>query len=171
MKPLITSFKLNNKKVVKGDSINERVLINSALDSIGNIKLKYDENYISFEFVALNFENPEQVQYAYKMHGLDDDFVNIGSNRVVNHSNLEPGDYIFEVKSSVDGKWANAGSAKLNIEILPPFWKTWWMYFIYAITGGFLLWAIMYYYTQKVRERSEARAGSDETSVFCKCFT
>ncbi|WP_317174153.1 two-component regulator propeller domain-containing protein [Zobellia nedashkovskayae] len=152
LKPLITSFKLNNKKVVKGDSINERVLINSALDSIGNIKLKYDENYISFEFVALNFENPEQVQYAYKMHGLDDDFVNIGSNRVVNHSNLEPGDYIFEVKSSVDGKWANAGSAKLNIEILPPFWKTWWMYFIYAITGGFLLWAIMYYYTQKVRE-------------------
>ncbi|WP_289039973.1 two-component regulator propeller domain-containing protein [uncultured Zobellia sp.] len=152
LQPLITSFKLNNKKVVKGDSINGRVLINSALDSVGNIRLKYDENYISFEFVSLYFENPEQVQYAYKMHGLDDDFVNIGHNRVVNHSNLEPGDYLFEVKSSIDGKWANAGSAKLNIEILPPFWKTWWMYLIYAIAGGLLLWAMMYYYTQKVRE-------------------
>ena len=152
LQPLITSFKLNNKKVVKGDSINGRVLINSALDSIGKIKLKYDENYISFEFVALYFENPEQVQYAYKMQGLDDDFVNIGNNRVVNHSNLEPGNYTFEVKASVDGKWGNAGSAKMDIEILPPFWKTWWMYLIYAIAGGFLLWAVMYYYTQKVRE-------------------
>ncbi|CAM4205199.1 two-component regulator propeller domain-containing protein [Zobellia roscoffensis] len=152
LKPLITNFKLNNKAVVKGDSINGRVLIHNALDSLENLQLKYDENYISVEFVSLYFENPEQVQYAYKMHGLDDDFVNIGSNRVVNHSNLEPGDYIFEVKASVDGKWANAGSAKLNIEILPPFWKTWWMYLVYAIAGGLLLWAIMYYYTQKVRE-------------------
>ncbi|MDO6518621.1 hybrid sensor histidine kinase/response regulator transcription factor [Zobellia uliginosa] len=152
LNPLITSFKLNNKKVVKGDSINGRILINSALDSIGNITLKYDENYISFEFVALYFENPEQVQYAYKMHGLDDDFVNIDNNRVVNHSNLQPGNYVFEVKASVDGKWENAGSAKFNIEILPPFWKTWWMYLIYAIAGGLLIWAIMHYYTQKVRE-------------------
>ncbi|SHJ04492.1 hybrid sensor histidine kinase/response regulator transcription factor [Pseudozobellia thermophila] len=152
LNPQITSFKLNNKKVVKGDSVNGRVLINGALDTIDKIQLKYDENYISFEFVGLYLENPEQVQYAYKMHGIDDDFVNIGSNRVVNHSNLQPGNYVFEVKASLDGKWADAGSAKLNIEILPPFWKTWWMYLIYAIAGGLLFWGIMSYYTQKVRE-------------------
>ncbi|WP_276166027.1 hybrid sensor histidine kinase/response regulator transcription factor [Zobellia alginiliquefaciens] len=152
LKPLITDFKLNNKKIVKGDSLNGRVLIKDDLDAGKNIKLKYDENYISFEFVSLYFENPEQVQYAYKMHGLDDNFVQIGNNRVVNHSNLQPGDYIFEVKASVDGKWAEAGTTQLNIEILPPFWKTWWMYTLYAIAGGLILWVIMNYYTQKVRE-------------------
>lgn len=152
LKPQITDFKLNNIKVVQGDTVNGRVLIDGALDSGEKIKLKYDENYISFEFVALYFENPEQVQYAYKMHGLDVGFIDIGSNRVVNHSNLQPGNYVFEVKASIDGEWLEAGAAQLSIEILPPFWKTWWMYGIYALVGGLLFWAIMYYYTQKVRE-------------------
>ncbi|SDM69418.1 hybrid sensor histidine kinase/response regulator [Kriegella aquimaris] len=152
LKPQITDFKLNNKKVVQGDTVNGRVLINDALDSEEKLKLRYNENYISFEFVALYFENPEQVQYAYKMHGLDDDFLNIGNNRVVNHSNLQPGNYVFEVKASVDGEWVDAGATRLNIEILPPFWKTWWLYCIYVLVGGLLFWAIMYYYTQKVRE-------------------
>ena len=152
LKPQITNFKLNNKKVVQGDTVNGRVLINDALDSEEKLKLRYNENYISFEFVALYFENPEQVQYAYKMHGLDEDFLNIGKNRVVNHSNLQPGNYVFEVKASIDGEWADAGAARLNIEILPPFWKTWWMYCIYVLAGSLLFWAVMYYYTQKVKE-------------------
>lgn len=150
--PQITGFKLNNKKVVQGDSVNGRVLIKHPLDSGEILKLKYNENYVSFEFVALYFENPEQVHYAYKMHGLDNNFVDIGNNRVVNHSNLQPGNYTLEVKASVDGNLEKAEVARVQFQILPPPWKTWWAYALYTALGLLLLWGIMRYYALKVQE-------------------
>ncbi|RTE54773.1 hybrid sensor histidine kinase/response regulator [Arenibacter aquaticus] len=157
LSPQLSSFKLNNTDIYPGDSINGRVLLNKSINETKKLSLNYNENYISFEFVALHFENPELIQYAYKMHGLDDSFIDTGSNRVVNLSNLEPGNYIFEVKASLDGQWDNADSSKIALEILPPFWKTWWMKIIYIIVGGLLFWALINYYTLQVKasQRSE----------------
>ncbi len=153
--PQITKFKLNNKNVVAGDSINGRVLINKGISQIKDLQLKYDENYISFEFVALNFDNTEQVQYAYRMQGLDNEFIPIGNTRVVNLSNLEYGDYTFEVKASANGQWENAKPKFINIKITPPIWKTWWAYLAYFILGLLLFWVITYYYTIKVQEEQQ----------------
>ncbi|WP_420828662.1 hybrid sensor histidine kinase/response regulator transcription factor [Maribacter polysaccharolyticus] len=153
--PKITGFKLNNKTIVQGDSVNGRVLIKHPLDAGEKLRLKYNENYISFEFVALYFENPEQVHYAYKMQGLDNDFVDIGSNRVVNHSNLQPGDYTLEVKASVDGNWDKAEVARVQFQILSPPWKTWWAYTIYIAVVLIIVWVIMRYYALKVQEAQE----------------
>lgn len=155
LKPKITNFRLNNKTLISGDSINGRVPLRRSISRTTDLVLKHDENYISFEFVALYFENPEQVQYAYKLTGLDNEFVNIGSNRVVNHSNLEPGNYTFEVKASTDGKWNQALTTFINIEILPPLWRTWWAYLIYVIIGAAFFWIIMHYYTLKVQEAQQ----------------
>ncbi|MCM4150339.1 hybrid sensor histidine kinase/response regulator [Arenibacter sp. N53] len=151
LRPNITSFKLNNSKINPNDSVNGRILLNKPINEIQNLLLKHDENYISFEFVALHYENPELVQYAYKMHGLDDNFIDAGNNRVVNLSNLKPGNYIFEVKATLDGQWSDASSSRIDIKILPPFWKTWWMKIIYLIVGGLILWALINFYTLRVK--------------------
>ena len=153
--PKITSFKLNNKKIVAGDTVNGRILFNKSIQETNNLKLKYNENYISFDFLALFFENPEQVQYAYKMYGLDDEFVNVGARRDANYSNLLPGDYIFEVKASLDGQWETAETAKIQFTIMSPPWFTWWAYVIYFMIGVLFFWIIMRYYTQKVQEAQQ----------------
>ncbi|MCB4807891.1 response regulator [Tamlana sp. 62-3] len=152
LKPQLTNFKLNNKTVIAGDSINGRILLNKGISEVNNVELKYNENYISFEFLALHLENPERVRYAYRMKGLDDEFINIGSNRLVNLSNLENGDYNFEVKASINNNWENAQTASVNITILPPIWRTWWAYLIYFVLGVLIFWLIMHYYTLKVQE-------------------
>ncbi|XMO85325.1 two-component regulator propeller domain-containing protein [Algibacter sp. AS12] len=155
LKPRITSFKLNNKTVVAEDVVNGRVLLHKDIDEVKDLVLKHNENYISFEFLALYFVNPEQVQYAYRMKGLDDDFINLGPNRVVNLSNLEPGDYTFEVKASANTEWEKNQTAFVNIEILPPLWRTWWAYLIYFLIGVFLFWIVAKYYTSKVQEEQK----------------
>ncbi|GAA3650226.1 hybrid sensor histidine kinase/response regulator transcription factor [Flavivirga jejuensis] len=153
--PKLTSFKLNNKKIVVGDTVNKRVLLHKTIDETQNLTLRHNENYISFEFLALYFENPEQVQYAYKMYGLDEEFVNVGSRRDVNYSNLLPGDYMFEVKASTDGQWQDAQTTKIELTILSPPWKTWWAYILYFVLGVLLFFLIMRYYTLKVKEVQE----------------
>lgn len=150
--PQITSLKLDNKKVVVGDTINNRVLLNNTIDKAQNLIFKHNENHISFEFLALYFENPERVQYAYKMNGLDNDFVNIGSRRDVNFSNLFPGEYVFEVKASTDGQLDTAKSTKIKFTVLSPPWRTWWAYLLYLMLGVLLFFVVMRFYTLKIKE-------------------
>lgn len=156
IKPQIVSFKISNKTVNPGSSINGREILKRHISKTKNIRLKHDENYISFEFVALNFQNSEHIQYAYRMRGLDEEYINIGNNRTVNLSNLNYGDYVFEVKSSIDGNWNSESGTSINVKILPPLWKTWWAYLIYFILGVLCFWLIMKYYTRKVQEKQES---------------
>lgn len=151
----ITGFRLNNKPIFVGDMVNNRVLLDKPLIKATNLELKHDENYVSFEFLSLFFENPEQVQYSYKLKGLDNDFESTSYNREVNYSNLEPGDYVFEVRGSIDGQWENSQEAKVAFQILAPPWQTWWAYLIYLVIGASLFWLITRYYTEKVQEAQE----------------
>jgi signal transduction histidine kinase/DNA-binding response OmpR family regulator/streptogramin lyase len=101
------------------------------------IELDYDKNFLSFEFAALSYLSPQRNQYAYKMEGVDENWIYSGTRRYASYTNMEPGQYIFRVKgSNNDGVWNEEGTS-ITITILPPFWKTWWAYLSYA--GIFIL--------------------------------
>ncbi|MDP1675293.1 MAG: two-component regulator propeller domain-containing protein [Bacteroidota bacterium] len=90
------------------------------------IHLTYADNYFSFEFAGLEFTEPTKNQYAYKLEGLDNDWIYSGNRRYVGYTHLEPGEFTFRVKASNnDGLWNDKGIA-IKIIISPPFWKTWW---------------------------------------------
>jgi signal transduction histidine kinase/streptogramin lyase len=90
------------------------------------IELNYQENFLSFDFVALDYNNPEKNQFAYRMDGVDDDWVMAGARRHADYPNLKPGTYIFRVMgSNDDGIW-NPSETTLHIRITPPFWGTLW---------------------------------------------
>lgn len=89
------------------------------------LEIAYNENYCSFEFAALDFENPGRIRYAYMLEGLDRDWIYSGGRRYVTYTNLEPGDYIFRVKATnSDGVWNEKGIA-IHLRVIPPFWRTW----------------------------------------------
>lgn len=103
------------------------------------IRLPYTDNSLSFEFAALNYVSPQRNQYAYRMEGLDKDWVYAGTRRYASYPHLEPGEYVFRVKgSNNDGLWNEEG-VSIAITITPPFWRTWWAYATYfLITLGLL---------------------------------
>ncbi|QHV97460.1 two-component regulator propeller domain-containing protein [Spirosoma endbachense] len=91
-----------------------------------HIELAYQENFLSFEFVALNYNTPEKNQYAYQLVGVDKKWVQAGTRRFANYTNLAPGDYTFRVKASNDdGVWNEKG-ASIHVIIQPPWWQTIW---------------------------------------------
>jgi signal transduction histidine kinase/ligand-binding sensor domain-containing protein len=96
-------------------------------------ELQYYENKISFQFVALHFENPVSNRYSCRLDGVDKDWIQIGTQRTVTYNNLAPGTYTFHVvASNSDGYWNEQG-ASYSVTILPPWWKTWWAYGIYLL--------------------------------------
>ncbi|MBL4577846.1 MAG: SpoIIE family protein phosphatase, partial [Flavobacteriales bacterium] len=92
------------------------------------LTLSYFENILSFEFSALDFTNPTRNQYQYKMDGFNNDWSPMDVKRFTTYTNLDPGHYVFRVKgTNSDGVW-NEEVASIEIDILPPFWKTNWFY-------------------------------------------
>src|SRR5665648_492722 len=86
------------------------------------LELSYRENFIAFEFSALDFNAPESNQYSYMLEGLDDDWIEAGTRRYVSYTNLDGGDYMFRVKgSNGDGVWNEEG-ASVHITMTPPYW-------------------------------------------------
>lgn len=100
----------------------------------GTIQLSYEENFFSFEFVALDYTNSLKNEYAYQLLGFDNDWVYSGARRYASYTNLDPGEYTFRVKAAnSDATWNETG-ASINIEIAPPFWQTWWFYLLAIVS-------------------------------------
>jgi signal transduction histidine kinase len=126
-----------------------------------HIQLSYQDNFISFEFAALDFAAPERNQYTYMMEGLDKDWVYAGTRRYAEYPNLRPGDYVFRVRgSNNDGVWNEEGTA-VRITVTPPVWATWWFR---GIAGLILVAGVFVGYRLRVR-RIQARSRELERQV------
>jgi len=133
---VLTSFKIFDEE------------IHTALSTGTEIDLSYDDNFFSFEFSALDYTDQKKNQYAYKLEGLNENWVNCGSRRYVSYTNLDPGDYIFRVKgSNSDGIWNDEGTY-IKIKIHPPYWKTWWFY---TVTLVLIIGSAILFYNYQLR--------------------
>ena len=134
---VITDFKLFNKPVPIGGNSP----LKKSITETTELELSYRENYLSFEFAALNYINTEKNRYKYMMKGLDKDWIDAGQTRVASYTSLRHGEYTFKVMgSNNDGVWNEKG-ASINILIHPPPWLTWWAYTCYGfIVAGIILW-------------------------------
>ncbi len=113
---LITSFKVFDKPFFPSQSVS----------TVNEIHLTHDQDFLSFEFVALDYTAPQKNQYAYKLDGFDRGWVHAGTRRYAAYTRLSPGEYVFRVRgSNNDGVWNNEG-ASMKLVIAPPFWMTWW---------------------------------------------
>ena len=127
------------------------------IEQTRHITLRYDEAFITLKFAALNFISSEKNQYAYKLSGLrsDDEWHYVGNQRNATYTNLAAGNYVFRVKAANnDGLWSEKETV-INIKVLPPMWKTWWAYTLYALAICFLLYLFYYYSVKTARLKSE----------------
>ena len=107
--------------------------MDTLITSDKKLNLNYRQNFFSFDFASLNYLFPEKNRYAYKMEGLNDDWIYSGDRHYAQYTNIDPGTYTFRVKAcNNDGVWNETGISIL-ITIRPPFWKTWWFTGLFAL--------------------------------------
>jgi len=124
-------------------------LINIGRDRI--IKIPYDNNLITIEFSALDFSMPEKNNYAYKLEGLEEEWIALGNRRYATFS-LPSGKYIFKVKgSNSDFVWNEAG-AELQMIVETPLWKHPLAYVFYVLLAIFSVFLLIQYRTRSLRK-------------------
>ena len=127
---------------------NEPLLIK--LNHQDKVKLSYQQNFIAFEFAALDYHSPKNNQYAYMLEGLDRDWVQAGNRRYTSYTNLKGGNYTFRVKAANNnGVWNTVGIS-LPVIVTPPLWDMLWfrglavLLVVGLLVGGFQfrLWTV-----------------------------
>jgi len=123
---MLTGFKLFNKDVQPGETVNGRVILPRSIWETEALTLSYKDSVFSISFAALHYTSPSRNNYAYKMEGIDQSWNHVGNRQFATYTGLPPGDYIFKVKgTNNDGLWC-ATPRQLVITITPPFHQTWW---------------------------------------------
>lgn len=115
----LTNLYIDNKKAVPEEDgpITEPIL------SARKIELKYKQNF-AIEFIALNYTNPSQNQYEYKLDGFDKEWIRAGKTHQAYYTNLSPGKYEFHVRA-VNSDGVSTGKARsITLIISPPLWLT-----------------------------------------------
>jgi DNA-binding CsgD family transcriptional regulator len=139
-----TNIKVFDKELVAGKEYHGRVLLNKSIIFGGAITLTAKENAFTIDFAAIEYDNAHKIQYKYKLEGFDNAYQITGAKkRNATYTNLPGGKYVFNLTSTnSNGVW-NSEFIKLNITVLPPFYKTWW--FKWSIFVVVLLMAYLIY--------------------------
>ena len=129
----LTNFQLFNKDVI----LDEKSPLSSIIDDIKKLKLTHKQKFFNIEYAALDYLDPENILYAYKLDGFDDDWNYVQKQRIAFYTNIPRGKYIFRVKSTnSDGDWVD-NERILPVEVMPSFWQTKfaWILYILVIFG------------------------------------
>lgn len=150
----ITGFQVYNNELVIDD--NNKSPLQQSITHTSKLTLKYNQSSFSIDFAALSFRAPAMIHYAYKMEGLEKDWTYLPTNRKAYFTELTPGTYTFVVKT-FNNNGVQGNQARLTIVILPPFWKTWWAYTLYALAFIACVFVITRYFIMRSRERNRRK--------------
>lgn len=148
-KLFMQDFRLFNRTVKPGDDNSP---LYEALDNTSEIKLNYKQHSFSIYFSAIDFSLGSNGRYTWILEGLDKEWTMPTKEHIANYTNINPGEYIFQVKY-LDDNNNIIDTRRLSITVSPPFWDTIWAraIFILLLTGiGYLIYT---YVKQRIKKR------------------
>ncbi len=148
---VITDLLLFNRPV----SVSDTTVLSRHINLTEDITLDHKDYIFAFEFSALSYRQPYKNRFAYKLEGLNPDWIKTGyRNRRAVFTNLAHGEYVFKVKASNnDGTWNETGKS-IKIIILPPFWKTLWFRTIIILLFAGGIFSVVYWRINDLRNRN-----------------
>jgi signal transduction histidine kinase len=149
-KVVLNDIRLFTKTVNWGKRRFQRMSGNVPL----NLKLNYQDNFLSFYFLANKFEQSSKIQYYYKLSGDHNKWIGPTYEKSATYNNLTPGDYIFSVKA-ISANHIYSDVLNYEFTILTPWWLTNWFKIFIVVLISLLAYLIVLYRTRMLRKQNE----------------
>ena len=109
---------------------------------------------MTFDFIGINLKDPESVQFEYRLNGSNDSWSPLSTATYATYSDVAPGIYDFEVRAVNKGlKWSDIQT--VQIEIRPPYWKTWWFILMIAAVAVIIVAIIFQVRIRAIKQKEE----------------
>ncbi len=139
----------------------EQIFVNDTLShssinpgELNELHLKYEENTVSFQFVALDFANASGNYIFYKLAGYDKTWIQTTNKAIIRYANLPSGNYTLQVKA-VNSE-GNEGKQvyQLQVFINTPWYNSWWFRLLTATAIIFIVaYFVRNYYQRKLQKQ------------------
>lgn len=103
------------------------------LDKTSVIRLDYKENTFSLNVSSINFDNPSNILYSWKLEGFYDAWTKPSPNALIRYTNLSPGNYNLRVKAILQNNGNVLEERNIRIIIGRPYWMSIWAFLVYAL--------------------------------------
>ncbi|MCQ2200520.1 MAG: response regulator [Bacteroidales bacterium] len=141
--PIVTDILVSGENLMAVEPIRNGITIHENAKSI------------EIMFSALQYFKKDAVQYQYRLEGFDSRWNTLTADRhSAMYTNLSAGDYKLRVRCT-NGKSRWSDDTVLEIEVLPPFYKTWWFTTIALVLAGLLIHAIYRIRTKTLNEQKK----------------
>ncbi|MDH6342756.1 signal transduction histidine kinase/ligand-binding sensor domain-containing protein/DNA-binding response OmpR family regulator [Parabacteroides sp. PFB2-12] len=142
-KVTLTELSVMNQRIKPGKKYIDR-----DISTVKAIHLHESDKSFSLEFAALNFDSPVTARYSYRLVGFDPHWIEVPADRrFANYTNLPAGDYVFEVKYSIDDEEVDPPVTKVQVIVTPFFYKTPWFISLLMIS---VICLIVYIYIRRI---------------------
>ena len=161
--PLVfTKLQVANQEV---PVLPEGGLLQRNIDETEEVTLPYDNANFSLSFAPLDFLSPDTYHYAYKLEGLDEDWINSRGGTSVSYTLQNAGSYRFRVRMFAGAQEAVFAERELGIRVLPPPWRSWYAWLTYAVLAALLLTAALRYVYLQHQLREEQRTKNQQEAL------
>ena len=112
-------------------------------EASGEVSLPARTRNLQIDYTALSLSIPERVQFRYRLEGVDASWQDVGTRRVAYYTDLEPGDYRFQVVASNNDNVWNEEGATLRLVIPPTFFQTRWFLALCVLGIAMVVWLLV----------------------------
>jgi ligand-binding sensor domain-containing protein/signal transduction histidine kinase len=156
---VLTDFRLFGQPVEVGSGSP----LKNSISYTDNITLSHQQSTFSLEFAALSSSDASISRYRYKLDGVDQQWNETGGDqRMVSYAALPAGGYTFHVQTATGQSGWGLPGATLRIQVLPPWWRTWWLRAMVAAGLLFLVWGMYHIRVRSIEQHYRERRQAEE---------
>ncbi len=144
---------------IAGRSIRESstLRLETPLDSLKELSLKYLQNTISLELIPIGVTSPGS-KFSWRMEGLDKEWSKPSNNRILSYSNIPSGTYSLRIRM-IDSSLTHVIEERMiALHLIPPFWEKWWFRILaFSFILGLGTLGLLYYIDRLKKQHSEEK--------------
>ncbi|MDU1906596.1 MAG: two-component regulator propeller domain-containing protein [Dysgonomonas sp.] len=139
---------------ISGRSIREtsELLHGIPVNKQTDIKLNYNQSTFALELIPIGVSSLG-TKFSWKLEGIDNDWSPPSDLRFINYANIPSGNFELKIRMLDNSLSQIIDERMLAIQIVPPFWDTWWFRLIvFAVISSIVLF-ILKIYTNRLEQR------------------
>ncbi len=149
---IISDINFQNQSI-KG--LDSEKYLELPIEETKEINLPYRRNSFTISFFTRDDFLPKYNNFEYRLIGLEENWIYLGTNNETTYTNLSPGKYFFQVRSTNKSNVWNETPTILKIQILPPWYLTWIAFVLYFIFIVTILLFVFRIYANRVQLKKE----------------
>lgn len=143
----IQDFRISGRSIRDLPEFN----LNTSINNINDIELKYHQNTVSIELVPLGVRSGSK--FSWKLDGFDNDWSEPIDLRQITYNNIPSKEYDLQIRLYDNSLSHILAERKIYFEVTPPFWATWWFLVVMFLIISFIIFGAFYYFLNQLNQK------------------